>query len=234
MSKPVLPAKRRRKGFESVRKGYRSADARLIFFENGLLYCKLTAASAIPKGLLHVSFCAVGSWSFAVLKWVFSLSDCFAWAEKTPLSRIKKIFISRNFTNLTQGRFLRTKTSFAHAFLRCPQKFSFSQTKRFSFAESFTNYPQKPPFFTYKKPFIRTNLFYCHPKQSFFALRLPFAPPLTYCPQKNSIFTNQKLSFAQTFPYCYPKLLFSTLHLPFAPPLTYCPKRIQLFFCCSL
>ena len=29
--KPVLPAKRRRKGFESVRKGYRSADARLMF-----------------------------------------------------------------------------------------------------------------------------------------------------------------------------------------------------------
>ena len=40
--KPVLPTKRRRKGFESVRKGYRSADARLMFFENGLLYSKLT------------------------------------------------------------------------------------------------------------------------------------------------------------------------------------------------
>ena len=40
--KPVLPAKRRRKGFESVRKGGCTADARLIFFENGLLYCKLT------------------------------------------------------------------------------------------------------------------------------------------------------------------------------------------------
>ena len=67
LSKPVLPAKRRRKGFESVRKGYRSADARLIFFENGLLYCKLTVASDIQKGLLHVSFGAVGSWSFGVL-----------------------------------------------------------------------------------------------------------------------------------------------------------------------
>ncbi len=42
VSKPVLSAKRRRKGFESVRKGYRSADARLMFFEKGLLYCKLT------------------------------------------------------------------------------------------------------------------------------------------------------------------------------------------------
>ena len=42
VSKPVLPTKRRRKGFESVRKGYRSADARLKFFEKELFYCKLT------------------------------------------------------------------------------------------------------------------------------------------------------------------------------------------------
>ena len=68
MSKPVLPTKRRRKGFESVRKGYRSADARLWFFEKELFYCKLTVASDIQKGLLHVSWGAVGSWSFAVLK----------------------------------------------------------------------------------------------------------------------------------------------------------------------
>ena len=68
MSKPVLPAKRRRKGFESVRKGYRSADARLMFFEKEKVYCKLTVASDIRKGLLHVSLGAVGSWSFAVLK----------------------------------------------------------------------------------------------------------------------------------------------------------------------
>ena len=68
MSKPVLPAKRRRKGFESVRQGYRSADARLIFFENEKVYCKLTVANDIQKGLLHVSLGAVGSWSFAVLR----------------------------------------------------------------------------------------------------------------------------------------------------------------------
>ena len=61
VSKPVLPAKRRRKGFESVRKGYRRADARLLFFEKELLYCKLTVASDIRKGLLHVSFGAVRS-----------------------------------------------------------------------------------------------------------------------------------------------------------------------------
>ena len=38
------------------------------FFEKELLYCKLTVASTIQKGLLHVSFGAVGSWSFAMLK----------------------------------------------------------------------------------------------------------------------------------------------------------------------
>ena len=42
MTKPVLPTKRRRKGFESVQKGYRSADARPMFFEKELLYYKLT------------------------------------------------------------------------------------------------------------------------------------------------------------------------------------------------
>ena len=66
--KPVLPAKRRRKGFESVRKGYRSADARPLFFEKEKVYCKLTVASDIQKGLLLVSFGAVGSWSFCALK----------------------------------------------------------------------------------------------------------------------------------------------------------------------
>ena len=68
MSKPVLSAKRRQKGFESVRKGYRSANARPLIFEKEILYCKLTAASDIRKGLLHVSLGAVGSWSFCALK----------------------------------------------------------------------------------------------------------------------------------------------------------------------
>ena len=51
-----------------MRKGYRSADARLLLFEKGMLYCKLTVASGVRKGLLNVSFGAVGSWSFAMLK----------------------------------------------------------------------------------------------------------------------------------------------------------------------
>ena len=44
VSKPVFSAKRQRKGFESVRKGYRSADARLMFFEKQLFYSKLTVS----------------------------------------------------------------------------------------------------------------------------------------------------------------------------------------------
>ena len=39
-----------------------------MFFEKQLFYSKLTVASDIQKGLLHVSFGEVGSWSFAVLK----------------------------------------------------------------------------------------------------------------------------------------------------------------------
>ena len=78
VSKPVLPAKRRRKGFESVRKGYRSADARLMFFEKGLLCCKLTVASDIRKGLLLVSFGTVRSGCCGALRKSYSLSGCFA------------------------------------------------------------------------------------------------------------------------------------------------------------
>ena len=38
-----------------MRKGSYTSDARLRSFEKGLLCCKLTVASAILKGLLHVS-----------------------------------------------------------------------------------------------------------------------------------------------------------------------------------
>ena len=42
-----------------MRKGYCSADARPLFFENGKLYCKLTGACRIRKGWLLVIFVAV-------------------------------------------------------------------------------------------------------------------------------------------------------------------------------
>ena len=90
ISKPVLPTKRRRKGFESVRKGDCTADARLRFFENEKVYCKLTVGCRRWNVWLLVSFVAVRSRCRCALKKVFSLSDNFAGAEKTPLSRIKK------------------------------------------------------------------------------------------------------------------------------------------------
>jgi len=48
--KPVYGATRFSGCFEPVRKGYSRADARPIFFENGMSYCKLTGASRIRKG----------------------------------------------------------------------------------------------------------------------------------------------------------------------------------------
>ena len=58
--KPAYGATRFFGCFEPVRKGYCSADARLMFFGKGLLYSKLTGASRIRKGKLHVIFVAVG------------------------------------------------------------------------------------------------------------------------------------------------------------------------------
>ena len=77
VSKPVLSAKRRRKGFESVRKGYRSANARPLFFENGLLYCKLTVGFRRWNLWLFVSFGAVWIWIFCMLKKAFHLHKPF-------------------------------------------------------------------------------------------------------------------------------------------------------------
>ena len=78
VSKPVLPAKRRRKGFESVRKGYCSADARLMFFEKELLYSKLTVRFHRQNLWLHVSLGAVRSCCRGALRKSFSLSVSFA------------------------------------------------------------------------------------------------------------------------------------------------------------
>ena len=159
MSKPVLSAKRRRKGFESVRKDSCIADARLMFFEKEKVYCKLTVANDIQKGLLHVSLGAVGSCCRGALRNGFSLSVSFAWAEKTLFSRTKKFFVSRKLYELHSKPFLRTKASFVRAFLRCSQKIPIFTNQKPFFAQTFTNCPQKPPFHVQKafyshKPFL--------------------------------------------------------------------------------
>jgi hypothetical protein len=92
VSNPVLSTKRRRKGFESVRKGGCSADARPMFFEKELLYCKLTAASAIQKGLLRVSFGAVRSRCRCALKKTF-LFRLALYEPKKRLYREPKAFL---------------------------------------------------------------------------------------------------------------------------------------------
>ena len=49
--KPVLPAKRRRKGFESVRKGYRSADARLMFLRERVIVLQAHSSKRYSKSV---------------------------------------------------------------------------------------------------------------------------------------------------------------------------------------
>ena len=164
MSKPVLPANRRRKGFESVRKGYRSADARLLFFEKELFYSKLTVASNIRKELLHVSFGVVRSGCCGVLKKAFSLSDNFAGDVKAVLFRKTKVF------------HLQKASRFAL------KNLSFSQPKHRLFEPLFT--VRKSCLFTYKNLSFAQTFPYFHPKLLFSTLRRPFQPPLTYCPQR--------------------------------------------------
>ena len=67
--------------FEPVRKGYCSADARPIFFENGIPHCKLTGASRIQKGQLLVIFVAVGICFCSVLIKCLEVSHFLAFAQ---------------------------------------------------------------------------------------------------------------------------------------------------------
>ena len=167
MPKPVLPTKRRRKGFESVRKGYCSADARLWFFEKELFYCKLTVASSIRKGLLHVSFGAVRNYCRGMLKNAFLYRAALHEPKKRLYRESKKFSLAETLRTSLKAAFLRTKTSFC----TCLSSLS-----------------AKTSIFTNQKFFFRTNLFYCHPKQLFFALRCPFQRPLTYCLQRMQLF----------------------------------------------
>ena len=58
--KPICGATRFFGCFEPVRKGCCTSDARPLFFENGMSYCKLIGASRIRKGQLLVILVAVG------------------------------------------------------------------------------------------------------------------------------------------------------------------------------
>ena len=115
-----------------------------MFFEKEKVYCKLTVASDIRKGLLHVSFGAVRSGCCGVLK---------------------KAFI----------RFA----------LHEPKKRLYRESKSFPYYRKLYELPAKTAFFTYKKPFILTNL-------SLFPSKV-----ILFCPP-SPITTTLNLLFAKT------------------------------------
>ena len=92
--------------------------------------------------------------------------------KKQPFSANQKVFFCRKLYALPSkaSRFRNQNTACLNHFL-LSSKAAFLCAKSLLFAQTFP---------------------YCHPKQSFSALRSPFQPPLTYCPQKFPIFTNQK------------------------------------------
>ena len=97
----------------------------------------------------------------------FSLSDSFALSENLPFSQTKRLSFAENFLTVLESHLL-------------------LQTKSISFAESFTNCPQKPPFFTFKKPFIHTNLSLFPPKITLFCPPPPLSTPLNLLFAKNT------------------------------------------------
>ena len=92
-------------------------------------------------------------------------------------------------TALKSCPFTYKSSSFLHKpFLAVRKNFPFLQTKSLSFAQTFTNCPQKTPFSRTKSRLFAQTFLYYHPKHPFSTLRLPFAPPLTYCPQRIQLF----------------------------------------------
>ena len=106
----------RRWGFESVRKGGYTSDARLRSFENGLFCCKLTVASGIQKGLLHVSLGVVQSWSFACWEKAFLYRLALHESKKQAcFAKQKRFFFVETLSNYTRKLpFLRTKAFLLH------------------------------------------------------------------------------------------------------------------------
>ena len=100
----------------------------------------------------------------------------------------KKIFISRKLYKLHSKPFLRTKTSFARTFLRCSQKTPIFTNQKVFFCRKLYEMSSKAAFLRTKSLSFAQTFPYCHPKQSFSALRFPFVPPLTYCLQRMQLF----------------------------------------------
>ena len=119
-------------------------------------------------------------------------------SRKTPLSRIKKISLAETLRTSLKAVFFAQKLLLHVPFFAIRKKFPFSQTKRFSFAQTFP---------------------YSHPKQLFSTLCHPFQPTLTYCPQKFPVFTNQKLFFRTNLSLLPSKATLFHPPLPISTPL---------------
>ena len=102
--KPVYGATHFFGCFEPVRKGYCSADARPIFFENGLLYCKLTGASRIQKGQLLVIFVVVGICFCSVLIKCLEVSPRFLAFTQSCSALIESFDLSQSLVFVQKFR----------------------------------------------------------------------------------------------------------------------------------
>ena len=137
---------------------------------------------------LLVSFGAAGSWSFAALKLIFSLSVGFALTEKITFFANQKFSIQKAYEPPSKtSRFRKPNTACSNNFL-LSSKTAFSRTKTFLLHKPFLADFKNRPFSQIKSlSFAQIYPFY-YPKKSFSTLRLPFAPPLTYCPQRMQLF----------------------------------------------
>ena len=106
-------------------------------------------------------------------------------ATKTPLfEQLFTVLKSRLFT--CKKPFIRTKTSFARAFLCCPQKIPIFTNQKLFFCRKLYEPSSKAAFFTYKKPFIRTNLSLLLSKATLFHPPPPLSTSLNLLFAKNT------------------------------------------------
>ena len=109
--KPVYGATRFFRCFEPVRKGYCTADARLMFFGNGRLYSKLTRANVFEKGGCTLSFCG-GNWFLWCLIKYLEGNQIFAFIKSGSML-IECFELSQNFAFIPNF-VLSKKTTHSH------------------------------------------------------------------------------------------------------------------------
>ena len=172
--------------------GYRSADARLLFFENEKVYCKLTVGCRGWNLQLLVSFGTLGSWSFAVLKWGIALHEL----KKQPFSANQKVFFCRKLyaSPSKASRFRNQNTACSNNFL-LSAKTAFFTYKSLSFAQAFPCRFQKPPIFTNQMSCFYPN-FFLFPPKTFFFCPLPIPTALNLLSAKISHFYKPKAFYS--------------------------------------